>query len=164
MPLLYSWHSQRYALAEFPEAGPDTLSLIISEYSQLVDLLFVFGGGGFLSSRPQIPFFPRSPLPGLFAVYIPGTFYSKLQQQKATFHLLFLLLLFVILSAKLSVQNVPYFESSENKRTRLSICICSVIISGHVSSVLVELVMQQQHEPGVQGAEQPVKTIPSASS
>lgn len=107
----------------------------------------------FLSSPPQIAFFPQTWLTCPFAVYIPGMFHSKLQQQKATFSLFFLPPLFAIFSAKLGVQNVPYFESSENSTHIFSICICSVIISRYVSSVLVKLVMQQQHETSVQGAE-----------
>lgn len=89
------------------------------------------------------------------------SFNTPAAESYAKFHLFLMPLLFVILYAKLGVQNVPYFESSENN-THLSICICSVIISGHVSSVLVKLVIQQQHEPSVQTADQAVKTIPAA--
>lgn len=107
----------------------------------------------FLSSPPQIAFVLQTSLTCPFAVYIPGMFHSKLQQQKATFSLFFLPPLFAIFSAKLGVQNMPYFESSENSTDIFSICICSVIISRYVSSVLFKLVMQQQHETSVQGAE-----------
>lgn len=143
-------------LEDFPTAGPDSLLLFINEYSHLVGLHLFFFLPLKLFSSPLIFVWSFC---NVYLWYV--SFHTPAAESYAKFHLFLMPSLFVILYAKLGVQNVPYFESSENN-THLSICICSVIISGHVSSVLVKLVIQQQHKPNVQTADQAVKTIPAA--